>query len=105
MTFAQIQAFILSSPATVFYACGFAGMVAHYAKKWTRGEINLSLFEYMVKDNPKASVAAVCTCLGATTAIVATGTLHGMDIPTVAALGFTTGFAIDSAVNKTGDGK
>jgi hypothetical protein len=101
MNFAAIMAFVSAHPVSVFYACGIGGMLAHYTKKWGRGEYDGSIVNYLFHDQPKASLAAVMTYIGAATAIAATGTLHGMDVQTIAALGFTTGFTVDSAVNKT----
>lgn len=96
----QLVQFIKGNPALVFYVCGLAGMVAHYTKKWARGEYRGNLWAYLVADNPRATLAAVITYAGTAAGVVATGTLHGMDLATVAALGFTTGFALDSAINK-----
>lgn len=87
--------------AIVFYLAGFVGMVAHYVKKWTKGEYAGNLWAYLFADNPRASLAAVITYAGAAAAVVATGSLDGMKLAQVAALGFTTGYAIDSTVNKT----
>ena len=96
---ADLTAFISKHYAVVFYLSGVLGMLAHYAKKWGKGEYKGSLFSYMFTDCPKATLAAVLTYTGAAATIMATGTLAGMDVATVGALGFTTGYAIDSSVN------
>jgi hypothetical protein len=104
MTISDLTAAVAAHIDAAFYLASLLGMLAHYAKKWGRGEYAGNLMAYLVADNPRASFATVMSCLGASAAIVATGTLHSMDTATALALGFTTGFAIDSAVNKTGGG-
>lgn len=95
-----LMTFAATHVAIVFYLAGLVGMLAHYVKKWTRGEYAGNLWAYLFADNPRASLAAVITYVGAAAAVVATGSLDGMKLAQVVAVGFTTGFAIDSAVNK-----
>lgn len=87
--------------AASFYVAGFLGMIAHYTKKWAKGEYVGNLWAYLYADKPRASLYAILTYSGAAAAVVATGTLDTMKIGTVAALGFTTGYMIDSSVNST----
>lgn len=96
-----ITQLIATHMAIAFYVAGFAGMFAHYVKKWTKGEYAGNLWAYLFADNPRASLAAIITYVGAAAAVVATGSIGGMTIAQVIAAGFTTGFAIDSAVNKS----
>lgn len=87
--------------AAMFYVFGIIGMLAHYTKKWAKGEYIGNLWAYLYADKPKASLYALLTYSGAAAAVVATGTLDAMKIGAVVALGFTTGYAIDSSVNST----
>lgn len=94
-------AFATAHLAVLFYLAGLLGMLAHYVKKWSRGEYKGNLWAYLVADNPRATLSTVITYAAAATAVVATGSIAGMSLAQVFAAGFTTGFAIDSAVNKT----
>lgn len=85
--------------AVVFYALGLVGMGAHYAKKWARGQYAGNLWAYLFADNPRASLAAVLTYTAAAAGVMATGSIDGMTLAQVAALGFGTGYVSDSAVN------
>lgn len=85
----------------VFYAFGLAGMVAHYMKKWARGQYAGNLWAYLFADNPRASLAAVLTYTAAAAGVIATGSIDGLTLAQVAALGFGTGYVSDSAVNAT----
>lgn len=87
--------------AAVFYALGLVGMAAHYVKKWSRGQYAGNLWAYLFADNPRASLAAVLTYTGAAASVIATGSIDGMTLAQVSALGFFTGYASDSAVNAT----
>lgn len=88
-------------PAILFYVAGFAGMLAHYVKKWAKGEYTGNIWAYLYADKPRATLYAFITCAGTLTAVVATGTLTTMQIAPIIALGFTTGYVIDSSVNST----
>ncbi len=87
--------------ALVFYLAGIIGMLAHYTKKWARGQYVGNLWAYLFADHPRASLAAVITYTATAAGVLTTASLAGMTLAQVAALGFTTGYAIDSAVNRT----
>jgi hypothetical protein len=86
--------------ALMFYLAGILGMLAHYTKRWARGQYAGNLWAYLFADHPRASLAAVITYTGAAATVLATGSIDGMKLAQIAALGFTTGYAIDSAVNR-----
>lgn len=88
------------TPEILLILASLAGALGHYLKKWARGEIIGNLLQYLAVDYPKSTVAMLMTLAGAVAAILASGVLHGMDAWTIAGLGFTTGYTIDSAVNK-----
>lgn len=85
----------------MFYAFGIVGMGAHYIKRWARGQYAGNLWAYLFADNPRASLAAVLTYTAAAAGVIATGSIDGMTLAQVAALGFGTGYVSDSAVNAT----
>lgn len=88
-------------PSATFYLAGFLGMLAHYTKKWAKGEYQGNLWAYLYADKPRASLYAFLTYTGAATAVVTTGVLGSMAFSAIVALGFTTGYTIDSSVNST----
>lgn len=97
----SIQAVAAQYLAVVFYFAGLLGMLAHYTKKWARGQYDGNLWAYLFADQPRASLAAFITYTGSAAAVIATGSIGGMSVAQVAALGFGCGYAIDSAVNRT----
>lgn len=97
----QIQAFLTQHSVIVFYLAGFGGMLAHYVKKWAKGEYQGNLWAYLYGDNPKSSLMAIITFAGAAAGVVSTGTLDAMHMGTITGLGFTTGYTIDSSINST----
>lgn len=94
-----MQEFLEHHAILLFYFTGVVGMLAHYTKKWARGEYLGNLWAYLFADNPRASIAAAVTHLGAVAAVVASGDITTLDVTTLAALGFLTGYTVDSAVN------
>jgi hypothetical protein len=97
----EIIAEISKHPAIAFYIAGFLGMLGHYVKKWSKGEYIGNLWAYLYADKPRATLYAFITYAGAATAVVSTGVLASMQIAPIIALGFTTGYMIDSSVNST----
>lgn len=92
---------MVTHSAIVFYVAGFLGMLGHYTKKWARGQYAGNLWAYLFADHPRASLSAVITYSATAAGVLATGSVEGMGLAQIAALGFTTGYAIDSAVNRT----
>ncbi|HZR37260.1 MAG TPA: hypothetical protein VFA75_17960 [Nevskia sp.] len=86
----------------IFTAVAIAGMLAHYVKSWAKGEISGNLVDYLFRDNPRATVLSLGGVLTAVATTAATGTLDGMSLQQLLLSGFTTGFAIDSTLNKGG---
>lgn len=96
-----LKDFLSNYPTVVFYLAGLFGMVNHYTKKWARGEYKGSLWSYMCTDNPKSSLLAITSYIGTAAAIASTGALEAMNLGPLIGLGFTTGYTVDSVVNKT----
>lgn len=82
----------------VFLMIAFVGMLGHALKKGLTGQLQGSIFEYIFKNNPKRTVLAIMTTIGAVAGIIL-----GEQIPTQAGayimLAFATGFTADSTVN------
>lgn len=83
----------------VFFGVGLLGMFAHFLKKWTRGEIAGGPIDYLVS-HPKHTVASILTFMGATAGLMASGQLDNLNLPVLVGLAFTTGWTIDSGINK-----
>ncbi|HZR35501.1 MAG TPA: hypothetical protein VFA75_09010 [Nevskia sp.] len=86
----------------IFAGVAIAGMLAHYVKSWAKGEISGNLVDYLFRDNPRSTVLSLGGVLTAVATTAATGTLDGMSLQQLLLSGFTTGFAIDSTLNKGG---
>ena len=97
----SLIAFATQHYALAFYLAGLGGMLAHYTKKWSKGEYTGNLWAYLYADKPRASLYAILTYVGAASTVASTGVLDGMKISTVLALGFSTGYLIDSSVNSS----
>lgn len=83
-----------------FVVVGIVGMLCHYAKKWLRGEIETSLYEYLVEDHPKSTILSVGGFVGSAISLWQGGMLDGLNLQQVILLGLTTGFSHDSALNR-----
>ncbi len=102
----------MSMEAQVLYALlfsGAAGMAAHYAVRWARGEVTGGLATYLFVDYAKRTVLALLLLTGMATAAIAsnifttdTGAFVGW--LNVLWFGVTNGYASDSMANK-GDTK
>lgn len=86
----------------IFTGIAIAGMFAHYAKSWAKGEISGNLVDYLFRDNPRATVLSLGGVLTAVATTWLTSTLNGMSLQQLLLAGFTTGFTIDSTLNKGG---
>ncbi len=105
----------LNSQAVILIACALIGMLCHVAKKAMRGELGVAstnpfqiqfyilLFKYLFVQNPGSSGAAVLTMLAACFGVIGIGQIEAMPVNVIAALGFTTGWAANSAMNKGGE--
>lgn len=81
----------------LFIAIGLVGQLAHWLKKWTRGEIECNLITY-IKTNPKHTVGAILTTCVTIFGLLSSGSV---DITTqTLALAFFAGYGSDSAINK-----
>lgn len=88
--------------ALIFLGFSIVGMLAHYVKSWTKGEISGNLLDYLFRDNPRATVASFSGVVGATATAYFTNTLTGLDLQALIPFAFTAGFGIDSTLNKGG---
>lgn len=73
------------------------GLVTHWAKRYSRGQLECSFTEYM-QTHKRNTIASLATAGAAVVALYSTGDLE-MTNQTMA-LAFLAGYAGDSAVNK-----
>lgn len=108
----SLWTFLLHLPETqeaqIFYALilsGTLGMIANYAVKWAKDELNGTLWNYLFRENYKRTALSFFTYVGATVAAVSAnifttdaGAFVGW--ATVLWFGVSNGFAVDAIANK-----
>jgi len=81
----------------LYISLGLLGMVAHWLKKWGRGEIQNGLYDYCMT-HKKHTIGAICTMLGLVFPIYsASPEITQLSLSAV----FLAGFGADSAANKS----
>lgn len=85
----------------VFLLVGFIGVFAHYAKKRLGKEIEGNFYKYLVGDHVGSTVTALSTLVGTALTYVFSGTIESASWSSIIGLAFTTGYALDSALNKS----
>ena len=83
----------------MFYLIGLLGMLAHWAKRWLRSETKTSLWAYLFTTKPKYTAYALLTYTGAVFFSALTMDLNFASKEALL-LALTTGYTIDSAINK-----
>lgn len=86
----------------MFFAIGLVGMVAHYVNRWSRGEFDGNLFDYMVHKQPRHTVSAIMTLGTAAGVAFAANQLDAMPLGAFAMSAFGVGYTCDSTVNSGG---
>ncbi|WP_426994452.1 hypothetical protein [Methylomonas sp. CM2] len=82
----------------IFIVTGFAGLTAHWFKRWARGQTEAGFADYMLT-HKRYTVASVCSMIGAIAGLYLAGDVELSQ--SSAALAFMAGYNIDSAVNKS----
>lgn len=85
----------------VYLIVGIVGIFSHYIKGYLQEEITGSFFKYMTNDHPKRSLAMFLSFIGSGVIYVTSGATAGMGWAALLGLAFTTGYSIDSTVNKS----
>lgn len=85
---------------SAFFGLGMAGMLAHYVKKWARGEIVGNLDDYLFRDHRAATLMAVMSLFGTGASLWLSGQFANLQPGAFVLLAFSTGWACDSAINK-----
>lgn len=85
----------------VFILVGFIGIFVHYAKKRLGNEIEGSFGKYLIGDHPSSTITAMFTFIGTALTYVFSGTIESASWSAIIGLAFTTGYAVDSALNKS----
>jgi hypothetical protein len=103
-------------PLLVFIAAALIGMVAHWYKKYKRGEVQGNLISYLLADYPGRSFSTLLTIITIAFGAATTGAIDGLDlsvfwnmllhgkahIPTISVVSsaFMLGWTLDSGINK-----
>lgn len=92
---------ILKDPTTIFILSSVVGMLAHYAKKASRGEVGSGVVAYFTSDFPKHSIAAFVTLAIADATFIMTGqAMLSNGLMSAAVVGLLTGYTSDSVANR-----
>lgn len=87
----------------VFALAVFVGALAHYLKKYVKGETTVQIYEWFGKKNLPGTLLSFITIVFAIIAALGFGLIvPGMSIYAVMYTGFLTGYSIDSSVNSDG---
>ena len=78
------------------YTIGLLGMIAHWAKRWKKGETFSSLLQYIYNDL-FASIRAVLTMVAGVSVVLANGTDYHTMMGFAAIL--SAGYIADSTIN------
>lgn len=79
-----------------FLLCGVLGLLAHWCKRWLRGQTDAGLYEYYMVRERKATVTTLLTFVVSLFGFLAGGPEWSMGTAYGA---FSVGYLIDSAVN------
>jgi hypothetical protein len=86
----------------ILIGIGLLGLVAHWLKKWARGQTKADFVEYMSKHR-RHSIASVSTLLASVITMYTAGDVALSSQS--AAMAFTAGYMIDSTLNKSPEDK
>ena len=90
----------LTEPHVVFISAGVVGMIAHWLKKWAKGETSSSLTGYFIKDEINSTFTMLGAFGYAVLGAFATGTITSTSsMYSIVYAGIAAGFAIDSGFN------
>lgn len=83
----------------ILVGAAVVGTFVHWLKKRMEGSVVGNPLDYLVH-NPATTISMVMGAVGACSALIMSGQLSGLHWSAVAWLGLTTGYAIDSSVNR-----
>ena len=84
----------------VYLIVGFIGIFFHYFKQWMTNSINGNFWTYLIGDCPRHTAAMIMTFVGSGIAYVYSGALDSSSWLAILGVAFSTGYSVDSAVNK-----
>lgn len=100
-------AWLVAIPATmafqqfvVYVVFALIGMLFHYYKMKLNKEFNGTLYNYLIKEHPASTFNAVVAVLASGFTYVYSGTVDTITWNALIGLSLSTGYSIDSIVNK-----
>lgn len=84
----------------VFLAAGAVGAIAHWVKKWARGEIDGGLIDYLFRNHARESVLAMMTFGSGAVSLWLAGQLDELGLRQLIVMGFLAGYTVDSSMNR-----
>lgn len=97
----QLAATHVIDQFTVFMAAGMIGIIAHFIKKkYIDKEITSGLWTYLLVEYPDRTLITFSSLLIACLTYLATGVVASTTWPALIGMAFTTGFSLNSSLNK-----
>lgn len=90
---------LISLTALGFYGIAILGVLFHAVWKWSRGEIEVSLYSYFFQTNKRASVYMLLASIGGTAGLLLAGTVSNLQDGAHVLAVWGIGFAADSGLN------
>ncbi len=84
----------------VFFIAGSIGVFSHFLKKKFCKELTGSFYNYLVGDHPAYTILALSTFWATAFTYIFSGTIDSASWPTTIGLALTTGYSLDSVLNK-----
>lgn len=97
--FSQITS-IHSQQLGVYLVVGVIGMLAHWARLYLTGEYSQSFWYYLFGDQPKKTLLTLGTFVSSGFTYLFTGAVATASWPALMGLAFTTGYSLDSMLNR-----
>ena len=85
----------------VYLIAGSIGIFGHYLKKLLSKEVEGNFYQYLVGDHLANTITALSTFVVSAFTYVFTGAVNSASWPVLIGLALTTGYAIDSTINKS----
>ena len=84
----------------IFLVVGLVGIVAHFLKRKLEGELAGNFWNYLFGSYTGRTLTALGTFVGSAFTYVYTGAADGITWPALIGLAFSTGYMVDSSINK-----
>lgn len=87
----------------VYLSISYLGVICNWYQSKMYGIIKSTLLEYWFKHYPRGSILTFVSIMSAGITLVLSGNLDTMSWPSLLALAFSSGYALDSAIDVSSD--